>query len=71
MDAAVYTGAGILRIEDVPAAAPGPGEVQVEVAYTGICGTDLHIFHGDLDARVGNRAVLGAWTGGPWATRSP
>ena len=59
MDAAVYTGAGILRIEDVPAAAPGPGEVQVEVAYTGICGTDLHIFHGDLDARVGNRAVLG------------
>ncbi|MGD0980100.1 MAG: alcohol dehydrogenase catalytic domain-containing protein [Solirubrobacteraceae bacterium] len=38
---------------------PGPGEVQIEVAYTGICGTDLHILHGDMDARVTMPAVLG------------
>lgn len=32
-----------LRIEDVPEpAAPGQGEVTVEVATCGICGTDLH-----------------------------
>jgi (R,R)-butanediol dehydrogenase / meso-butanediol dehydrogenase / diacetyl reductase len=59
VDAAVYTGARTVRIEGVPSVAPGPGEAQIEVAYTGICGTDLHVFRGDMDARVGRRAVLG------------
>jgi len=36
-----------------------PGQVQIEVAYTGICGTDLHIFHGDMDARVDIPAIVG------------
>jgi L-iditol 2-dehydrogenase/L-idonate 5-dehydrogenase len=36
-----------LRIEDVPLAAPGPGEAVVEVAYGGSCGSDLHYWlHG-------------------------
>jgi (R,R)-butanediol dehydrogenase / meso-butanediol dehydrogenase / diacetyl reductase len=55
----IYTGArdiGVVEAAEVP---PGPNEVQVRVAYTGICGTDLHILHGDMDARVGPRAVLG------------
>ncbi|EDY55827.2 MULTISPECIES: alcohol dehydrogenase catalytic domain-containing protein [Streptomyces] len=38
---------------------PGPGEVEIAPAYVGICGTDLHIFHGDMDARVAAPAVLG------------
>ena len=38
---------------------PGPGEVEVAPAYVGICGTDLHIFHGDMDARVTTPAVIG------------
>lgn len=38
---------------------PGPGEVLLAPAYVGICGTDLHIFHGDMDARVAAPAVLG------------
>jgi len=38
---------------------PGTGEVQIDVAYTGICGTDLHIVHGAMDARVTLPAVLG------------
>jgi 2-desacetyl-2-hydroxyethyl bacteriochlorophyllide A dehydrogenase len=38
---------------------PGPGQVQVEVAYTGICGTDLHVLHGDMDGRVSPPAILG------------
>lgn len=59
MHAAVYTGARTVRIEDVSSAAPGPDEAQIEVAYTGICGTDLHIFRGEMDERVGPRAVLG------------
>ncbi|MFF8018690.1 alcohol dehydrogenase catalytic domain-containing protein [Streptomyces sp. NPDC007929] len=38
---------------------PGPGEVEVAPAYVGICGTDLHIFHGDMDARVDAPTVVG------------
>ncbi|WP_327341898.1 zinc-dependent alcohol dehydrogenase [Streptomyces europaeiscabiei] len=38
---------------------PGPGEVELAPAYVGICGTDLHIFHGDMDTRVRTPAVLG------------
>ncbi|GAB3845243.1 hypothetical protein GCM10029963_23280 [Micromonospora andamanensis] len=29
------------------------------MAYTGICGTDLHIYHGDMDSRVGADAIIG------------
>lgn len=38
---------------------PAAGEVQVEVAYAGICGTDLHILHGAMADRVRLPAVLG------------
>ncbi|WP_369264139.1 zinc-binding dehydrogenase [Streptomyces sp. R35] len=38
---------------------PGAGEVELAPAFVGICGTDLHIFHGDMDARVSAPAVLG------------
>ncbi|WP_246154081.1 alcohol dehydrogenase catalytic domain-containing protein [Saccharopolyspora hirsuta] len=44
MRAAVYHGAGDVRISDVPVRAPGPGEVQLRVAYCGICGSDKHEF---------------------------
>ncbi|GAB3970362.1 alcohol dehydrogenase catalytic domain-containing protein [Actinoallomurus acanthiterrae] len=33
--------------------------VRVDVAYTGICGTDLRIFHGDMDDRVNPPRVIG------------
>lgn len=32
-----------LRIEDIEVPSPGPGEVLVEVAVCGLCGTDLHL----------------------------
>lgn len=38
---------------------PGPNEAQIEVAYVGLCGTDLHVFLGDMDQRVGPQAVIG------------
>ena len=59
MRAAVYTGARTISVQDREIEPPGPGQVQIDVAYTGICGTDLHIFHGDMDARVGEQAVIG------------
>lgn len=42
MKAAVWYAAQDVRVEDVPLAAPGPGEVMLDVAYNGICGSDLH-----------------------------
>ncbi|NLE44787.1 MAG: alcohol dehydrogenase catalytic domain-containing protein [Chloroflexi bacterium] len=33
-------------LEDAPIPAPGPDEVILEVKRSGICGSDLHIFHG-------------------------
>jgi 2-desacetyl-2-hydroxyethyl bacteriochlorophyllide A dehydrogenase len=33
--------------------------VRIAVAYTGICGTDLHILHGAMDHRVTLPAVIG------------
>ncbi|MEV7429702.1 alcohol dehydrogenase catalytic domain-containing protein [Nocardioides sp. NPDC092400] len=48
-----------MTVGEAEPAPPGPGEVQVEVAYVGICGTDLHILHGSMDARVSMPAVIG------------
>src|SRR3954469_17728417 len=56
---AAYVGDRRMAVEEAPAAPPGPGEIQVEVAYVGICGTDLHILHGAMDARVELPAVIG------------
>jgi len=52
MRAAQYTGNGSIDTVEIAEAAPGPGEVRIRVAYTGICGTDLHILHGNMDHRV-------------------
>ena len=38
---------------------PGPGEVRLEVAYCGVCGTDLHIAQGHMDHRVRAPQVIG------------
>ena len=59
MRAATYIGDERFVVEDRPAAPPGPGEVRLDVAYVGICGTDLHIKHGAMDQRVSIPAVIG------------
>ncbi|MGH1552904.1 zinc-dependent alcohol dehydrogenase [Streptomyces sp. L7] len=54
-----YTAARTLDTAPAESPPPGPGEVELAPAYVGICGTDLHIFHGDMDARVSMPAVIG------------
>ena len=45
--AVVAHAAGDLRVEDIPLTPPAPDEAVVEVAYGGICGSDLHYWlHG-------------------------
>lgn len=50
MKAAVFYGKHDLRIEELPVPEPGPRDVLLRVKACGICGTDLHIFHGDEGA---------------------
>lgn len=38
-------GPGNLEIWDMPEPTPGPGEVKIEIAACGVCGTDIHIYH--------------------------
>ena len=59
MQAACYMGARTMSVLEREPQLPAAGEVEIAVAYTGICGTDLHIFHGAMDARVTVPAVLG------------
>ncbi|GAA4228240.1 (R,R)-butanediol dehydrogenase/meso-butanediol dehydrogenase/diacetyl reductase [Sagittula marina] len=42
MKAARWHGVKDIRVEDISEPAPGAGEVKVKVAWTGICGSDLH-----------------------------
>lgn len=44
MRAARYYGNGDIRIEEIEEPTVGPGQVGVDVAWCGICGTDLHEF---------------------------
>ncbi len=59
MHAACYTGEKTLTVIEREPRSPAHGEVAIDVAYTGICGNDLHILHGAMDARVSLPAVLG------------
>lgn len=59
MRAVEYRGSRAFEVVDRAPAPPAPGEVQVAVSYVGLCGTDLHVYLGDMDARVGRRAVIG------------
>jgi len=56
---AAYTGNATIDIAEAEPVPPAPGQVQLEVAYVGLCGTDLHILHGSMDARVQTPLVFG------------
>ena len=59
IEAAVYRGDRTFTLERRPAAPPTPGDVAVRTAYCGICGTDIHVFHGNMDGRVGFCRIIG------------
>ncbi len=59
MHSALYHGNQTITVADRPVQPPGPGQVRIAVAYTGICGTDLHILHGAMDKRVHIPDVIG------------
>ncbi|MFI8630974.1 zinc-binding dehydrogenase [Microbacterium sp. NPDC077663] len=59
MHAAVYTGNRTFSSAAPDAPSLGADEVRIAVRYVGLCGTDLHIFHGHMDGRVDIPAVIG------------
>lgn len=59
MQAAYYTGNKLIEMGDSSSIAPSSNEVQIRVAYGGICGTDLHIFRGAMSHRVNTPQIMG------------
>ena len=59
MKAAFYEGDRHFAVRDARPEPPGSGEVRIDVSYCGICGTDIHIYHGVMDHRVRIPQVIG------------
>jgi threonine dehydrogenase-like Zn-dependent dehydrogenase len=67
MKALIYLGPNSLELRDVPAPAPETGEVLVRVEAVGICGSDMHAYHG-YDSRRPPPLILGHEAAGRIAT---
>ena len=52
-------GRGNVELRDVPKPSPGPDEVMIEVKAAGICGSDLHIFDGDIKLPIRPPVIIG------------
>ncbi len=52
MKALVYTDTHELQYRDEPMPVPGAGEVLVKLEAMGICGSDMHAYHGHDERRV-------------------
>ncbi len=59
MKATQYEGNKTFSVLEKEIEAPGKGEVQIKVAYVGVCGTDVHIYHGMMDKRVNIPETIG------------
>lgn len=60
MRASVFLGNETFSLEDRPKPVAGPGEVVIQNMVCGVCGTDVHIYHGEPgSAEVNPPVVLG------------
>ncbi len=59
MSAVFYASPGCFTMGNSEQVPPGPGEARLEVAYCGVCGTDLHIAQGHMDHRIRAPQVIG------------
>ncbi|MFC1735538.1 zinc-binding dehydrogenase [Candidatus Hydrogenedentota bacterium] len=56
-----FEGKGVVDIIDAPEPLPGPGEVVIKTAASAICGSELHVYHGE-GLEKGNTGHEGAGT---------
>lgn len=59
MKALIYLGNETVEIQEIDRSRRADNEVVIRVAHAGICGTDLHIFLGDMTQRVTPPHVMG------------
>lgn len=59
MKATVYEGNKTFKVIEKEVEQPAVGEVRIKVAYSGVCGTDVHIYHGMMDKRVDMPQTIG------------
>jgi (R,R)-butanediol dehydrogenase/meso-butanediol dehydrogenase/diacetyl reductase len=59
MRAAVLFGPDDLRVEDVPDPVPAAGEVAIDIAHNGLCGSDLKMISGGLRATTEPHPLTG------------
>jgi len=59
MRAGVFTGCGHIERRDLPMPEPAAGQVLLRVLGCGVCGTDYHIYEGELTDGVVTPVVLG------------
>jgi L-iditol 2-dehydrogenase len=59
MKAAVFLGNAQIEIQEIPTPTPADGQVLVKINACGVCGTDIHIYHGELTEGVVPPVVLG------------
>jgi threonine dehydrogenase-like Zn-dependent dehydrogenase len=67
MRAFVITGPGRAEVQDVAAPEPRPGEVIVDVARAGVCGTDVEFFTGEMSYLHTGQARYPIRIGHEWA----
>ena len=71
MKAAYYGGSRQIDIRECVPVAPAAGQVRIRVSHCGICGTDLHVYLGDLDHRLRLPEVIGHEGSGTIAELGP
>lgn len=59
MKATQYEGNQTFKVINKEIEQPKAGEVRIKVAYVGVCGTDVHIYHGMMDKRVNIPEIIG------------
>ena len=59
MKALFYQGNKTFAINDTRLQPLKEGEVRLKVAYCGVCGTDIHVYHGHMDQRVKPPQIIG------------
>ena len=59
MKATIYEGNKTFSVIEREIVQPEKGEVRIKVAYSGVCGTDVHIYHGIMDKRVKMPLTIG------------
>jgi 2-desacetyl-2-hydroxyethyl bacteriochlorophyllide A dehydrogenase len=59
LHAAFFEGNQTMRLGPCAPVEPAAGQVQIRVSYCGLCGTDLHLFHGAMAHRLRLPHVMG------------